>query len=117
MLYRPPWLLRVPPLLGTLKNQRMQPVSGVFCHPLEVTQWSASRIAAGAIRRARPGRLLIFHDGIDGRGGNRAATVAAVEIVVDTLLARGYQFATVDQLLSIPAYTEQIPGNRKREHR
>jgi hypothetical protein len=29
--------------------------------------------------------MLIFHDGVVGRGGNRAATVAALEIVVDAL--------------------------------
>ncbi len=116
-LYRPPWLLRVPPLLRTLEQQGMHPVSGVFCHPLEVTQWSAARIAAAAIRRTRPGRVLIFHDGVDGRGGNRAATVAAVEIVVDTLRARGYRFVTVDQLLTVPAYTDRGGEHRKRELR
>lgn len=115
LLYRPPWLLRLPPLLGRLRQQGLQPISGVFCHPLEVTQRSAIRIAAAAVRRARPGTILIFHDGVEGRGGNRAATVAAVEIVVDTLLARGYRFTTVDQLLDIPAYADELGQNRLRE--
>jgi hypothetical protein len=53
---------------------------------------------------------LIFHDGFDGRGGNRANTVAAVKIVVAGLIGRGYSFTTVDRLLGIPAYDASALG-------
>ena len=39
-----------------------------------------------------------------GRGGNRAETVIAVRQTVEGLLARGYRFVTVDELLGVPAY-------------
>ena len=104
LLYRPPWLLRTSALFQVLSERGLQPVSGEFCHPLEPFQPSGGRIAARAERRARPGRILIFHDGYDARGGNREQTVGAVERLADRLLERGYEFTTVDRLLEVPAY-------------
>ena len=82
----------------------LHPVSGVFCHLLEPWQPSAVRIARSAIRKARPGTILIFHDGVEGRGGDRSQTVEAVKITVEELLSRDYKFVTIDELLGIPAY-------------
>jgi peptidoglycan/xylan/chitin deacetylase (PgdA/CDA1 family) len=104
LLYRPPWLIRTAGVLDALRAEGMHPVSGTFCHPLEPLQPPARRIAALALAQVRPGGIVIFHDGYDDRGGNRSATVEAVEIVVDTLLERGYGFVTVDRLLGVPAY-------------
>jgi peptidoglycan/xylan/chitin deacetylase (PgdA/CDA1 family) len=103
-LYRPPWLYRSPNLMRTLHHRRLQPVSGVFCHPLEVLQPSPERIARRALAQARPGAILIFHDGFDSRGGNRASTIEAAKIFVRTLLEDGYRFVTVDELLKVPAW-------------
>src|SRR5206468_3783053 len=103
-LYRPPWLLRIPALRGLLHDHGLQVVSGEFCHPLEVAQPSPERIARHAVRAAGPGSIIIFHDGRDGKGGDRAATVKAVTLVVDQLQERGYGFVTVDRLLDVPAY-------------
>lgn len=104
MLYRPPWLLRTPTLPRVLRREGLHPVSGVFAHAFEVFQPSAQRIARRSLAKVRPGSILIFHDGFDSRGGDRANTVAAVKIVVDELRRRGYRFTTIDQLLQIPAY-------------
>jgi peptidoglycan/xylan/chitin deacetylase (PgdA/CDA1 family) len=103
-LYRPPWLLRIPALGDLLHQHGLQAVSGEFCHPLEVAQPSPERIARLALRITRPGSMIIFHDGRDGKGGERAATVDAVELVVDRLRERSYSFVTVDRLLGVPAY-------------
>ena len=103
-LYRSPWLWRQPWLLRTLKKYQLQPVSGEFCHNLEVARISPERIARGALRKARPGAIIIFHDGVESRVGDRANTVAAVKLTVEELLNRGYKFVTVDELLSVPAY-------------
>ncbi|WP_329476593.1 polysaccharide deacetylase family protein [Kribbella sp. NBC_01484] len=105
-LYRPPWLLRIPALLGLLQDYGLQAVSGEFCHPLEVAQPSPERIARLAVRVTRPGSIIIFHDGRDGKGGDRAATVDAVTLVVDRLRDKGYGFVTVDRLLGVPAYQD-----------
>jgi peptidoglycan/xylan/chitin deacetylase (PgdA/CDA1 family) len=103
-LYRPPWLLRVPSLFPLLREAGLHPVSGVFCSALEVLQPPGRWIARTAISRARPGTILIFHDGFDGHAGNRAQTVEAVRITVAALKRRGYGFAAVDELLGVPAY-------------
>ncbi len=103
-LYRPPWLLRVPRLFAMLRRHGLQPISGEFCHPLEVFQPDPERIARATLAKVRPGSIVIFHDGVDGHAGNRASTVAAVKLVVDRLSADGYSFTTVDRLLDIPAY-------------
>jgi peptidoglycan-N-acetylglucosamine deacetylase len=103
-LYRSPWLWRHPPLLRMLRRHALRPVAGDFCHPLEVFQPAAARIARGAVAKTRPGSILIFHDGWDSRGGDRGQTVAAVELAIDALARDGYRFVTVDELLGVPAY-------------
>lgn len=103
-LYRPPWLLRTPSLMGILGDAQLQPVSGTFCHPWEVFQPDARRIARRVLAKTRPGSIIIFHDGFDARGGNRGQTAAAVPLVVAGLKSRGYSFLPVHELLGIPAY-------------
>lgn len=103
-LYRPPWLFRTHSLFPILRHNGLQPVSGTFVHAFEVIQPAPERIARWALAKARPGAILIFHDGFDGRGGYRGNTARAVEIVVDELFSRGYTFLTVDEMLGIPAY-------------
>jgi hypothetical protein len=61
-------------------------------------------MARWALARTKPGTILIFHDGFDGRGGYRGETVKAVRLTVEGLQARGYRFVTVDELLGVPAY-------------
>ncbi len=105
-LFRPPWLCHPPPLMAEAARQGLQLVSGSFAHPLEVAQIPAWRIARRAVKLARPGAILIFHDGFDARGGSRDQTVSAVRLVVDELVERGFRFATIDELLDVPAYQD-----------
>lgn len=105
-LYRPPWLLRTPALFEILAGHSLTPVSGEFCHAAEFAQPSPERIARRALAKARPGAILIFHDGFDGRGGDRANTVAAVRLVMQRLVRDGYTFATVDELLGVAPYRD-----------
>ena len=111
-LYRPPWLLRTPTLPAVLRRHGLSPVSGEFCHALEVFQPPPQRIARRTLAKARPGAILIFHDGFDAHGGNRANTVAAVPIVITELTHRGYAFVTIDDLLGIPAYQPEHTSSR-----
>lgn len=103
-LYRPPWLLRIPSMSAVLSEHGLQAISGEFCHPLEVFQPRPHVIANGVLRKARPGSVIIFHDGWDGHEGYRGSTAAAAEIVADRLARDGYRFVTVDEMLGLPAY-------------
>ncbi len=103
-LYRSPWLWRQPFLLATLRKKGLTPVSGEFCHALEPLQISGKRMAKAVLKMTKPGSIIIFHDGYDGKGGDRTQTVEAVRIVIEELSAQGYAFVTIDKLLGIPAY-------------
>lgn len=107
-LARTPWLWRQPSLLRMFRRQGLRPVAGEFGHAFEVFQPSGARMARRAIAKTRPGSILIFHDGFDSRGGNRAQTVVAARETIDGLLARGYRFVTIDELLGVTAY--QVPS-------
>ncbi|SDB80353.1 Peptidoglycan/xylan/chitin deacetylase, PgdA/CDA1 family [Raineyella antarctica] len=100
-LYRPPWLWRSRGLFRTLREQGLTPVSGEFAHEFEPFQIPAAWTARRALGRASPGKILIFHDGYDIRGGDHTQTVRAVQLTVDRLRDAGYEFVTVPELLAL----------------
>ena len=104
LLYRPPWLCHWPWVLRGIAGTGSQVVSGTFASPFEQFQPRPEVLVAGAVRRARPGAIVILHDGREARGGDRGASVAAVGPLVDRLRDSGYSFTTVDRLLGVPAY-------------
>ncbi len=104
LLYRPPWLCHWPWVLRGIADTGSQVVSGTFASPLELFQPRPEVLVAGAVRRARPGAIVILHDGREARGGDRRSSVAAVGPLVDRLRDTGYSFTTVDRLLGVPAY-------------
>lgn len=104
-LYRPPWLLRTPALFPVLEEHGLTAVTGAFCHPLEIFQPDPEMIANSAQHVAqRPGSIVIFHDGWDGRGGNRSSTIEAAKRTVDSLLEKGVELVTVDELIDVDPY-------------
>ena len=105
-LFRPPWLFRHPGIFRTLRRNNLTPVSGVFGSYLEVFKIPAEKLAARVMGKIKPGTILIFHDGFNAHGGNRAQTAEAVNLLIPKLLRAGYQFVTVDRLLGVPAYQE-----------
>ncbi len=52
------------------------------------------QLAWNVISTARPNAVIVMHDG----GGNQAATIAALPMIIDTLRAYGYEFVTLDEL-------------------
>jgi peptidoglycan-N-acetylglucosamine deacetylase len=103
-LYRPPWLCHWPWVLRSVSAAGLQVVSGDFAHPLEVFQPAAGWLTRRANSLAKPGTILIFHDGYESYGGYRGQSVAAIGPLIDTLRERGFGFTTVDRLLGVPAY-------------
>jgi peptidoglycan/xylan/chitin deacetylase (PgdA/CDA1 family) len=53
------------------------------------------RIIYTALSGARPGAILLFHDG----GGDRTQTLASLPRIIRRLTERGYRLVTVPQLL------------------
>ncbi len=65
---------------------------------VDPTDWSTpgtGAIYSRIVGAARPGSIILMHDG----GGNRSETLAALPSIIDTLRSRGYKFETVTQLL------------------
>ena len=65
-------------------------------------------IAHNAIVRARPGAIILMHDG----GGDRSQTIAALPLIVKVLRKRGYKLVTVPQLIldDPPRHTQPLPA-------
>jgi peptidoglycan/xylan/chitin deacetylase (PgdA/CDA1 family) len=58
---------------------------------------TVSSVVSRTMRGARDGSIVLMHDG----GGPRAATAAAVPIVIKRLRAKGFDFATLDELVAL----------------
>lgn len=79
---------------------------------LKVVEWSvASRdwvnpgaevIAERTLGKVKNGSVILLHDG-DGiaQALPRSQTIAATRIIIDRLLAEGYRFVTVDEILKV----------------
>jgi peptidoglycan/xylan/chitin deacetylase (PgdA/CDA1 family) len=106
LLFRAPWFFHTPTLRRTLRSHAMQPILGALPHHLESLQPHAAHMARHALAQARPGAILIFHDGNKSLGGNRSQSIEAAKITIDALLQQGYTLVTVDKLLGLPAYAE-----------
>lgn len=70
----------------------------------------AATIAANATPRHGAGAVVLLHDA----GGDRSQTVAALELLIPRLLARGYRFTTVSEALGLPSLLQAGSGARAR---
>ncbi|VXD22774.1 conserved hypothetical protein [Planktothrix serta PCC 8927] len=60
-------------------------------------QASAEILANRVLNQARPGDIVLMHDG----GGNRFQTIEALKIMIPELQKQGYRFVTIPELLSL----------------
>ncbi|MEV4559305.1 polysaccharide deacetylase family protein [Kitasatospora sp. NPDC049285] len=92
-MFRPPYGSRSPEVLHWLTEHG----ATVVLWDVEPADWSmpgAEAISRAVLDQARPGSLILMHDG----GGDRSQTAAALPAVIEGLLDRGYEFARVDRL-------------------
>ena len=59
---------------------------------------NAKKIAARVLGKVRPGDIILLHDYI----GRNSQTPEALEIILPELIAQGYEFVTVSELLFAP---------------
>jgi peptidoglycan-N-acetylglucosamine deacetylase len=65
----------------------------------ETTRISASGILANILAGAKPGGIILMHDG----GGDRTKTASVLPQAIKELKKRGYQFVTVPELFELAA--------------
>jgi peptidoglycan/xylan/chitin deacetylase (PgdA/CDA1 family) len=105
--YRPPHGKKSPWELYFVKQDNMVEVTWNISTP-ELDSSSASDMAQKIVSQAKPGGIVLMHDGY-GTDHNipradKSLTVAALPIIIEGLQAQGYTFVTVADLLDMPAY-------------
>jgi peptidoglycan/xylan/chitin deacetylase (PgdA/CDA1 family) len=61
---------------------------------------SGDEIIRAIIQRARPGSVIVMHDGRDTRPSyDRSQMLQALPFVIETLMERGFNFVTIPELL------------------
>ena len=71
---------------------------------------SAQQLAQRVIGLARPGMIILAHDGEADRPTDRTKTMQALPILVDGLRQKGYRFVTVPELMAIAATGSASPS-------
>ncbi|UNO39183.1 polysaccharide deacetylase family protein [Streptomyces sp. MST-110588] len=92
-LFRPPYGSRTPEVMDWLSRRQ----STVVLWDVEPFDWAlpgADTIARITLEQARPGSVILLHDG----GGDRSQTVAALPAIIEGLLEREFRFVRIDAL-------------------
>lgn len=93
-LFRPPGGAVNPGVVATAGSLGLKTVTW----DVDPRDWSlpgSSEIYSNIVANARPGSIVLMHDG----GGPREETLAALPRIIDALRGRGYGFETVSELL------------------
>lgn len=102
--FRPPHGNRTPLLSWLVGRADMRLVSW----DVSAGDWAASdaeRLAASVVERARPGSIILLHDGLDGYPtADRSVLVRALPAILDGLAAKGLEVVPLDRLVGGPAY-------------
>jgi len=104
VLYRPPHGDRTPFLARVVRD-----------HNMHIVMWSASAgdwatdnaalVARRILDQARPGAILLLHDGLDGNvTADRSVLVRALPMILDGLRAKGLQPVRLDRMLGTAAF-------------
>jgi peptidoglycan/xylan/chitin deacetylase (PgdA/CDA1 family) len=106
-LYRPPHGKKSPWELESIKNMGLAEVVWNISTN-ELSGKSAESMAQSIVQQAKPGGVILLHDGygtLHGSGrADKSATVAMVPLIIQRLKAQGYTFVTIPQMLDLPAY-------------
>lgn len=93
-LFRPPYGSFNQTTLGLLQQDRLLMVLWTV-DTSDYLRPGVAKIVYVALSGARPGAIILMHDG----GGDRSQTVAALPRIIQRLRQRGYHLVTVPQLL------------------
>ena len=70
---------------------------------------AVSRLISNVFREAKPGGIVLMHDG----GGNRSRTVQALPEIIANFRNQGYRFVTIPELLQIQDKNQKFIVNKK----
>jgi peptidoglycan/xylan/chitin deacetylase (PgdA/CDA1 family)/GT2 family glycosyltransferase len=99
-LFRPPHGFRTPWMMRTVRNLGYTVVTWDNMTGDWNANKSAEDIERTIIQRAKPGGVIVLHDGRDSRPRyDRSQMLQALPFVIGTLKRRGFNFVTIPELL------------------
>lgn len=106
-LFRPPGGIKTNGPYAYAKNQKYATImwssdSSDYARP------SVPKLISNVMREAKPGGIVLMHDG----GGNRSNTVAALPQIIETFRKQGYRFVTVPELLELQDKQLQVASKK-----
>lgn len=109
-LYRPPHGQHTPFIARAVGGKGMTMVTW----DVSARDWSShdgAAVARRVLATAKPGSIILLHDGIDGTvTADRSVLLTALPLVLDGLRQKGLQPVRLDQLLGRPGYLPHCPG-------
>jgi peptidoglycan/xylan/chitin deacetylase (PgdA/CDA1 family) len=106
-LFRPPYGSGTKELYSWLAADTDERSATVVLWDVDTQDWSmpgSDAIATSVLEQARPGSVVLMHDG----GGDRTQTAEALPAVVEGLLEGGYELVRVDELLDGFAHSDRV---------
>ncbi|MBK8207250.1 MAG: polysaccharide deacetylase family protein [Planctomycetes bacterium] len=105
-LYRAPHGFKNPALGDVLRQEGMVAV-GWQVRGFDAVVNNAARIAQRIVESAKPGGVILLHDGAGLQGtSDRNATLEALPVVIDGLRARGLEIVPLEALLGVKVYAQ-----------
>jgi peptidoglycan/xylan/chitin deacetylase (PgdA/CDA1 family) len=102
--FRPPHGQRTPFMSWLVDRDGMSMVTWDVS-AADWTNTNGPQVAADVLARARPGSIILLHDGLDGTvHADRSVLLRALPLIIDGLRQRGLQPVRLDQLLGRPGY-------------
>jgi len=99
-LFRPPHGFRTPWLMRTVRHLGYTVVTWDNMTSDWKAEKSGEEIIRAILQRAKPGGVIVLHDGRDTRlSYDRSHMLQALPFVIETLKERGFDFVTIPELL------------------
>jgi peptidoglycan/xylan/chitin deacetylase (PgdA/CDA1 family) len=109
-LYRPPHGKKTPWEIDCCTENNLIEITWSVEVNDQVGLDKVNSFADKVVSKTAPGSIILLHDGygLDHNipKADKTFTVQALPLIIKQLLAKGYRFVTVPQLLNVPAYNE-----------
>jgi peptidoglycan/xylan/chitin deacetylase (PgdA/CDA1 family) len=98
-LFRPPHGFRTPWMMHTIHKMGFKIVTWDDMTTDYNAKAKSEEIAKKIISKAKPGSIIVFHDGLNlNHGANRENTIEALKIVINKLKEENYQFVSLNEI-------------------
>lgn len=107
VLYRPPGGTLSPEIIAAAGRAGEQVIHWTI-DSMDYRKLGADAITQRVVGLAKPGAIVLLHDG----GGDRLQTLAALPRIIDMLRAQGYAFATPDTIAPLTTDSGPVPASQ-----